>query len=288
MYGYIVPDEDELKVKELRAYQAHYCGLCHQIKKNYGQIERLVLSYDMTFVYLLLSSLYEPHTTLERKACFLHPIQKKWVASNDLASYVADMSIALAYLKLEDDVLDEPSFKVRVGIMGLKNDYKKVKAEYPTKIHHFEQHLHQLHILEKQECDDLDALSKTFGKVMGEVMVVDEDDPFHQELYDIGYYLGQFVYLMDAYDDLVLDIKHNRFNPLKKRMHDEHFKENYFKILELMMASCTEALYALPLDEHEAIIKNILYSGVWRRYKQIEQEEKDGSLSNSRNIKRCQ
>ena len=29
MFGYVRPNRDELKVRELRDYEALYCGLCH-------------------------------------------------------------------------------------------------------------------------------------------------------------------------------------------------------------------------------------------------------------------
>ena len=36
MFGYVRPNRDELKVRELRDYEALYCGLCHTLGKRHG------------------------------------------------------------------------------------------------------------------------------------------------------------------------------------------------------------------------------------------------------------
>lgn len=273
MYGYIVPHEDELKIREYKTYRAYYCGLCHQIKNNYGQIPRLTLSYDMTFVYLLLSSLYEPKTELVNKACPLHPFKKHLTVSNKIGSYVADMGVALAYLKLEDDVLDEGKLNRKLALGYLKHHYLKVKKAYPKKVAFIESQLEVIHELERNYSSDLDALSQAFGKVLGAVMVYDIDDGFRSELYDLGYYLGQFIYIMDAYDDLEDDLKMKRFNPLSNRSHDCNLKEHLTLIMEMLLCRVGEIVELLPLNDDESIIKNIIYSGVWTRYRKKEQEE---------------
>ena len=59
MFGYVTICEPELKVKDFKAYKACYCGLCKSLKEYYGSLGQLTLTYDMTFVILLLTSLYE-------------------------------------------------------------------------------------------------------------------------------------------------------------------------------------------------------------------------------------
>ena len=60
MFGYIGCVKEKLSEEEQKRYQSIYCGLCRNLKERYGQVERLCLSYDMAFLILLLSSLYEP------------------------------------------------------------------------------------------------------------------------------------------------------------------------------------------------------------------------------------
>ena len=57
MFGYVTAHEPELKVKEFHKYKGYYCGLCQQLKRNYGPLGQLTLTYDMTFLILILTSL---------------------------------------------------------------------------------------------------------------------------------------------------------------------------------------------------------------------------------------
>jgi Family of unknown function (DUF5685) len=59
MFGYVTIDKPELKIKEYNRYHAYYCGLCHTLKERHGWIGQMTLTYDMTFLVLLLTSLYE-------------------------------------------------------------------------------------------------------------------------------------------------------------------------------------------------------------------------------------
>ena len=60
MFGYIVVNQQEMKFKEFDEYHRYYCGLCRALKEDQGAKGQLSLSYDMTFLVLLLTGLYEP------------------------------------------------------------------------------------------------------------------------------------------------------------------------------------------------------------------------------------
>ena len=62
MFGYLVADPALLSEEESARYRACYCGLCRSIRERYGEAAGLSLTYDMTFLVLLLDSLYEPET----------------------------------------------------------------------------------------------------------------------------------------------------------------------------------------------------------------------------------
>ena len=53
MFGYIAPLKSELKVREYEVYNAYYCAICHAVKRRYGELPRLLLSYDAVFVAML-------------------------------------------------------------------------------------------------------------------------------------------------------------------------------------------------------------------------------------------
>ena len=60
MFGYVLALEDQLTPESWQRYRGAYCGLCRTLGTRFGQRTRLTLTYDMTFLVLLLSSLYEP------------------------------------------------------------------------------------------------------------------------------------------------------------------------------------------------------------------------------------
>ena len=88
-----------------------------------------------------------------------------------------------------------------------------------------------------------------------------------------------FIYIMDAYDDLPKDIKSNSYNPLKavqeKCSDRETYEQTIRQVLLMMMAEATAAFEKLPCLEEAEIIRNILYSGVWAKYNKIQKERQE-------------
>ena len=125
-------DKPELKVREFYRYKAYYCGLCRTLKEEYGFRGRMTLTYDMTFLIILLSSLYETENREFPSHCPLHPVKKIPVIQNDIGEYGAKMNILLTYFKFEDDWKDEknwiksnPNLDVTVKSSYLKKEVRK-------------------------------------------------------------------------------------------------------------------------------------------------------------------
>ena len=60
MFGHVQANLDDLPQEEKKRYHAAYCGLCRALGERHGFRARLGLTFDLTFLTLLLSSLYEP------------------------------------------------------------------------------------------------------------------------------------------------------------------------------------------------------------------------------------
>ena len=58
MFGYININQKELSEESKKIYQAYYCGLCQKLKTNCGTKGQMLLSYDLTFLIVLLTGLY--------------------------------------------------------------------------------------------------------------------------------------------------------------------------------------------------------------------------------------
>lgn len=68
------------------------------------------LAYDMTFLIVLLTGLYELPNEKTKFTCAPHPTQKRIAWINDATKYAADMNLILAYHNLIDDWNDDRSY----------------------------------------------------------------------------------------------------------------------------------------------------------------------------------
>ena len=103
MFGYIIVNKAELKFKEFDVYHSYYCGICQNLKMKYGTPGQVALSFDMTFLAMLLTGLYEPETKVDTCKCIAHPFEKHETRTNIYTEYAADMNALFAYYKCKDD-----------------------------------------------------------------------------------------------------------------------------------------------------------------------------------------
>lgn len=275
MFGTILADRSKLNEEQLCRYQGAYCGLCRTLKKEYGARSRMTLSYDMTFLILLLSSLYEPEEERGEKRCAVHPAKKRPYFYNEITSYAAAMNTALSYYKCLDDWKDERKLSRRLEAALLKKAAKKATLAYPHKCEHMAQKLNELSALEEQNIQDPDAAAKIFGSLTGELFVWDKNDRWAEILRRFGDNLGRFIYLSDALCDLEEDLAKGRYNPLKTCVNPEE-KDDFIPVLSVILGDCMQAMDKLPLVQDTAILNNILYSGVWIPYHAKKRKKKEG------------
>ena len=260
MFGYVNASLKELNKAQRLRYNAIYCGLCRRIRNRAGQVARLSLSYDMTFLALLLMSLYEPEETTGQRACALHPIKPKPWVDNKIIRYCAAMNVALAYYKALDDAQDEGGTKAKMmlGIFG--RDMERIRAEYPRQCNAMAENLAKLRQLENENCNNPDLPAGCFGALLGEVFVY-EEDMWAKYLREMGRDLGRYIYLADAAMDFSRDKKKGQYNPfLTMGTEDPQSWEQY---LLMAMGRCTDYYERLPLVQDKSILDNILYSGIW-------------------------
>ena len=322
MFGYVVVNKPELKFREFDVYRAYYCGLCHSLSKRHGLSGQLTLSYDMTFLVILLSSLYEPEHNVTSKRCVVHPLRRQNIISSEFTDYVADMNVILSYFKCLDDWHDDRSVLklaysklLKKGSIGknLNNvhatsdstDDGSVAATQPSavddgsvaatqpnsdsnnqnsyftddsghlhispdysyknKIEAISSLLDELGTREKMNETNVDVVAGLFGKIM-QILFVPFDDIYAKGLGRMGFYLGKFIYIMDAFDDVEEDVKKGRYNVFSNCYTDPDFETHVKDMLKMMMAECSDAFEMLPAVDNADILRNILYSGVWNSY----------------------
>lgn len=266
MFGYIAPVFSVLSDEQKDRYHSVYCGVCHALRKRFGQTGRISLSNDMTFLALLLSSLYEPEEPNSISRCIVHPIRSHSFLSSSLINYAADMNALLFYYKCMDQRLDDHSLAGNACERVFKKKCEKVKSIWKSQSETVETALNELWKEEKKEFPNPDRLCNLSGMMLSAVFVPMPDDIWAPVLRNIGESLGRFVYWMDAWEDLEQDLKRNRFNPLSSWRQRSDYEDWCHETLELLISEAARSFEILPLEKDLDLLRNVLYSGVWQKY----------------------
>lgn len=262
MFGYVNVYKDELKIKDFTRYRAYYCGLCKQLGQSYNQLTRLGLNYDFTFLALLLDALQDPEPEVLPERCLKHAGAKRYMVRNNAAvQYGADMSVALTYEKLRDDWRDEHSIKALLAMLPYRLAMRRVCRKHAQKIAVFRQKLSELSQKEAEQCTNLDEIADCFAQLMEEIFRVAEND----NLSRLGYNIGRFIYILDAYDDMQEDSAHGRYNPVAAQYSgapQELIRQGVERSLTFTLAAAADCYRALDIKRNQAILDNIIYMGL--------------------------
>ncbi len=283
MFGYVTIYEPELKVKDLKKYKAYYCGLCRALKEEYGFMGQMTLTYDMTFAVILLSSLYESTAEAEQHRCKVHPIKKQLMLRNEITAYAAAMNVLLAYYHMEDDWQDDRKVTSLMTKSIIRGKVKQIIEDYPRQSRAIRYALRELASCEKEKSTDIDRTAGCFGRLMEELFVYREDI-WERNLRKMGFFLGKFIYIMDAYEDLPEDVKKDRYNPLRAVCGKEDYEGRMKQILCMMIAESTAEFERLPCLLDVDILRNILYDGVWNRYNKIQMKKSEDQKNGEKPI----
>ncbi|RDY25811.1 hypothetical protein CHL78_016305 [Romboutsia weinsteinii] len=269
MFGYVKVNKMDLTFREYEHYRGYYCGLCKCLKDNHGEISRLSLNYDITFLVLILTSVYRPKAEITEEGCIVNPFKKKKKIVNEITEYAAGMNVLLTYYKLEDNLMDDRGIKDKLAYNIYKGKLKLAYEKYPQKAEYIKSQLQKLNELEKENNTNIDQVSNTFGNLMGEIFAY-KQDKYEKDLRMIGFNIGKYIYLLDAYEDLEKDYEKNRYNPFKDYIDKkEELKERVDRLISMSLGLLARGVDNLDLKVNTGIIENIVYSGVYLRYKNI-------------------
>jgi hypothetical protein len=282
MFGYILPEKPEMKIREYELFRAYYCGVCKSMGDRYGQISRLTLNYDSAFLAILLGAVAGEKVTTVMERCIAHPGKKKNIIRNsEIIDYASDINIVLAYYNLEDDWEDERSVLSGTAAVLLRSAFKKIKKKNPEICAIIEGRLAELHKLEKEGCKSMDMAAEPFAKLMQSVLLYKPlcGIPGNTDILGwIGYNVGKWIYILDAYDDLGKDIRKKAYNPLVCQYGyngDElcgfrnRIREKVEFNLTYSLNQIAKAFELLDIKNNSGILENIIYMGMLRKTESI-------------------
>lgn len=266
MFGYVTADWARLDGAQSLRYQSCYCGLCHALRREFSPLCRLALNYDVTFLVLLLSSLFEPEEDAREARCAAHPLHPRPCVRSEWTDYGAAMTVLLSYEKCRDDWHDDRN-PLRLAESGLfRRAARGAAARYPRQAGAVVRGLQALSALEARGAPEPDAAANCFALLLGELFVPDGAGRWAPDLRTLGEALGRFVYLADAAADLQDDLRRGRYNPLAAIAPGGGLPEGFRDDLTVVLGEGTAAFERLPLVRDSALLRNILYSGVFLQY----------------------
>ena len=278
MFGFIVANTEALTEEQKTRYKGAYCGLCRTLQKRHGDLSRMTLNYDMTFLVLLLGSMYEPEERSGEGRCMAHPLHRRSWWTSRFTDYAADMNVALAWHNCMDDWADEKKLLSLTEARILRSHYEKVYRDWPAQCDAIELCMETLRAVETSATSAPDAGANAFGQLMGELFSVETDSVWNPRFRAFGEALGRFIYMMDACVDLEADRKKGNYNPLLAMYPaGDVDEEEKLALLKMLIAECTAEFERLPLLQDVEILRSVLYSGVWTQYAMKLKKEKGGA-----------
>ncbi len=268
MFGYIVPTKEHLGEEDFNTFCSYYCGLCKSMGKYCSHSSRLGLSYDLTFLSIVLSSVIGENNEVLSQHCIIHPIKKKRVVkSNYILEYTAMMATILAYEKCKDDVHDDKSIKAIGGMMLYRSAYKKAIKKYSEVSSCISDRLKELREIEKNKIYDIDIAADKFALILQKLFTPDfiTDKNTIRQLEWFGYNIGRWIYTLDAINDLESDFKSKSYNPLLCD-NIENIKEYCVSLCEKTEQSLTftlenaaEAFDLMKLYRNSELLNKMIY-----------------------------
>lgn len=258
-----------MRVKELTAYKAVYCGLCGQLGRSFGFFARMTLSYDFAFYSMLWWAVHEQCPTIEKRRCPFNPLKKRPVCTEGEALAVgADAAAILLYHKLLDNIRDGGVLQkagyslLRPFVAGARNKAAARRPEHDAVI---VQAMQQQTAIERAQTRSIDAACEpTANMLAGLFRLLSEDAMKARVLERLGYFLGRYIYLCDALDDLESDSRTGNYNPLLFCCGSDTAQavERAKTSLNLTTAEAEKTLALLPMHDFAPIIENIVTMGL--------------------------
>ena len=270
VFGYVTPDKGGLTEAEFESFRSVYCGVCREIGKKASQVARMGLSYDITFLAMILSSALYEDTEIKEAGCLAHPIKKRAFYANDIAvGYAAEVGVLLQYLKLADDWHDDRSIKALFGMLMLYRGYRKVKRKHIKEYTAIKKRLDELSRLESELCGSVDMAADTFAGIL-EILFTPglvKDDALRRTLAWLGYNLGRWIYIIDAYNDIESDRRSVSYNPL---VISDHTDPGDIELsLTLTLGNIASAYELIGFKKNRELIGKMIYLGLKEKQKTI-------------------
>lgn len=281
MFGYLTTDFPNLYVKDTVLYKSAYCGLCKSIGRVCGTKGRFLLNYDLAFLSVFVHNVLGEDFEIKKQRCIIHNIIKRPMAiPDDVSMRIAALNVILAYYKLSDNVIDDGKGKLRRSFF--RKSYKKAKKAEPILDRIAKKNYDALRALEKAGSDSIDFAADPFGTMLKEITAELLKDKFTENIGELTYNLGKWIYLIDALDDFDKDKKNGSFNVFVNAYKEIADKKTFLVEkkgdLEFIFGEILSAVYSsakqVTYNFNHDLTDNILYKGIFKQTKNVMEYKK--------------
>lgn len=277
MFGYVLPVKSELKVKEMDRFRSVYCGLCQEIRRQFGGYHTLFLSYDMTFLALILGACIPDDPGEESMRCAVRAFREQRVAkSSEALRLAAYESVVLVRHKLVDNQQDEHGVK-KAGAWMLEKlgnrSFRKAAELAPEFDATASRCIQELFEAESQRVSSIDLPADAFARLSG-AMIPELEPDTTRILRHMFYHLGRWIYLIDAVNDLKEDMEKDEYNPIAARFQltspdISPIKDELRLTLERSLVDIHGAFQLLKIYRDGGLLENIIDLGLPLVTKQV-------------------
>ena len=269
-----------MRFYEYDRYKSVYCTLCKQIGKTYGPFAKFLLNYDYTFVAMIMLELERTEISCGKGRCTFNPLYRcpKCVAQTKAFDLTAALTAIMFYHKLRDNISDS-SFFGKIGWRVLKlfaaPMRRKAKKRMPELDALVSEYIDEQQATEESGDASIDGAAEPSAKLISSLaQMLTEDASIKPILSKFGYYLGKWIYLIDAQDDMEKDIKKKRFNPfaIKFSLGADDVKNNSQELknahiyaneaMNMTMSAMLDYYDVLEFDYFKEVLDNITMLGM--------------------------
>ncbi len=269
MFGYVRADTPYLYIKDEQLYRAMYCGVCKGIAEVCGQTARMGLSYDVTFLSVLLHNIAGVDVKIEKGHCLTHCIRARKMAEVDeLTRKLGGLNTVLVYYKYTDDI--EDGDRGRGKRLWFKRGFKRAKRAYPEIEKIVREHLAIQEGVERAKTDSVDRAADPTARMLSAFSDYALGEKATEDTRGLFYAIGKWIYLIDALDDYDKDVKKGAYNPFvlaykaecRASLLQGKFGEEVRFVFDSLFLDIRERLAGISFHFNRDLSDNILLRGL--------------------------
>lgn len=269
MIGYLRPYLPELKIQDYRTYRSYCCGMCSQLRMDYGLSARKLLNHDMVLFALLADSLAGREATTVQYTCPHHWFKKQKMLSHTKGiRFASQVEVILAWHQTNSYDPWKLGFRARMRFwfekFVLKSAYARAMADGRSIERLMLQERDHAAALELAHCTDYDAACEPSGNFYGALFAAcAPDESSIKPLRRLGFYVGKIYYLLESAEQFESDRISGRYNIfVVNGLTPEAAVESAKNRCNMAAAELARAYNLLGIKLNRSLLDNIMFLGL--------------------------